>query len=404
MSCWILSATFVVALVIPAISAQGILACPFCSAVSQTMSEEIGTMDAVVVARLARVSSPQAGGSAGSEIPKAVFEITDVVKGKSHLGSTKTIEAIYFGTANMGDKFLIMGVDPPRIAWSTPLKVSDRAVEYLCSLEGLPEKGAGRLKFFQNYLEDEDELLSQDAYDEFARAPYKEVTDLKKEMDHDRIVALIKNPDIPASRRRLYFVMLSVCGGPDDLPMLEEMLKSEDRKVKEGLDATVGCYLLLTRADGMPLVEDLFLKNRKAEYVDTYATIMALRFHGTEVDVIERQRILAALHHVLDRPQLAYLVIPDLARWEDWSQMKRLVKMFKEVDEKSNWVRVPVVNYLRACPKPEAKRYIEELKKIDPDAVKRANTFFPFGGAASPGGDSTSRAAPRHRTSFTVAA
>jgi len=368
------------------------------------MSEEIGTMDAAVVASLAAVPSPQAGDSVGNEVPKATFEITDVVRGKSHLGSTKAIEAIYFGTVNTGDKFLIMGVDPPRIAWSTPLRVSDRAVKYLCSLEGLPEKGVERLTFFQDYLEDEDKLLSQDAYDEFARAPYKEVKDLAKEMDHDQIVAWIKNPEIPVSRRRLYFVMLSVCGGPDDLPMLEEMLESEDRKVKEGLDAMVGCYLLLTGARGMPLVEDLFLKDPKAEYVDTYATIMALRFHGTETDVIPRQRILAGLHLVLDRPQLAYLVIPDLARWEDWSQMERLVKMFKEVDEKSNWVRVPVVNYLRACPKPAAKRYIEELKKIDPDAVKRANTFFPFGGVVSPGGDSLSRAAPRNRTFPTTAA
>jgi hypothetical protein len=61
---------------------------------------------------------------------------------------------------------------------------------------------------------------------------------------------------------------------------------------------------------------------------------------------------------------------------------------FKDVNEESNWVRVPVVNYLRACPKPEAKRHIEELKKIDPDAVKRAKTFFPFGGG-SPSGNST---------------
>jgi len=158
------------------------------------MSEEIGTMDAAVVASLAAVPSPQAGDSVGNEVPKATFEITDVVRGKSHLGSTKAIEAIYFGTVNTGDKFLIMGVDPPRIAWSTPLRVSDRAVKYLCSLEGLPEKGVERLTFFQDYLEDEDKLLSQDAYDEFARAPYKEVKDLAKEMDHDQIVAWIKNP------------------------------------------------------------------------------------------------------------------------------------------------------------------------------------------------------------------
>jgi hypothetical protein len=55
-----------------------------------------------------------------------------------------------------------------------------------------------------------------------------------------------------------------------------------------------------------------------------------------------------------------------------------LIKLFKNADEKSSWVRVPVINYLRSCPLPEAKSYIDELAKVDPDAVKRAQTFFPF--------------------------
>ncbi len=156
--------------------------------------------------------------------------------------------------------------------------------------------------------------------------------------------------------------------------------------MRAGLDAMIGCYLTLTGPKGMPIVEELFLKNHQAEYADTYAAIMALRFHGTETKIIPRERILEGLRYMLDRPQLADLVIPDLARWQDWSQLARLVQLFKDADEKSSWVRVPVVNYLRACPKPEAKEYIKELEKIDPDAVKRANTFFPFGASASPNG------------------
>jgi hypothetical protein len=77
---------------------------------------------------------------------------------------------------------------------------------------------------------------------------------------------------------------------------------------------------------------------------------------------------------------LADLVIPDLARWEDWSVMDRLVELFKTSDDESNWVRVPVVNYLRACPLPEAKTKLDELAKLDPETVKRANSFFPFAG------------------------
>jgi hypothetical protein len=47
----------------------------------------------------------------------------------------------------------------------------------------------------------------------------------------------------------------------------------------------------------------------------------------------------------------------DLARWEDWSSMDRLVQLFKDSeDDDSNWVRVPVINYLRASHSPEAQR------------------------------------------------
>lgn len=83
-----------------------------------------------------------------------------------------------------------------------------------------------------------------------------------------------------------------------------------------------------------------------------------------------------SLHHVLDRTDLADLVIPDLARWSDWSQIDRLTKLFIEADAENNWVRVPVVNYLRACPLPEAAAAMKKLEEVDPESVRRANTFF----------------------------
>jgi hypothetical protein len=308
--------------------------------------------------------------------------VVKVVKGESFVKPNQVIETIYFGDAKKGSPFLVMGVDPNNVMWSTPLKLTDRSRTYIPQLLSLPKDGSPRLEFFQEYLEDADEMLARDAYDEFAKAPYAAVQDLKPKMQHAKLVNWIKSPDVPASRRRLYLTMLGVCGGSEDVAMLEEMLKSDDRKVKAGLDALIACYLILKGPAGMPLVEDLYLKNPSAEYADTYAAIMAIRFHGSEAHVIPKERLMAALRHMLDRPQLADLVIPDLARWEDWSVMEKMVQLFKTADEKNSWVRVPVINYLRACPKPEAKKYIEELEKIDPAAVKRAKTFFPFDGAA----------------------
>ncbi|HQU44087.1 MAG TPA: hypothetical protein PK867_14805 [Pirellulales bacterium] len=374
------------------------VACPFCNAQTKTLSEEIDSSDVVIIAKLVK-GPPIEAVIAGSADAEATFEIVQILKGGDALEKnsaliglapdspkrprqSRQIRVLYFGQQPVGTEFLVFGVDPKKVQWTTPNALSPRAVKYVSQLVGLPKSGADRLTFFQEYLEDDESLLATDAYDEFARAPYAEVKQLKPRMHREQLLKWIKNRDVPASRRRLYLTMLGVCGQADDLAVLEQMIQSSDRQVRTALDAMVACYLILKGPDGMPLIEDLFLKNKDAEYTDTYAAIMAVRFLGQETTAVPKERLLAGLRAMLDRPQLADLVIPDLARWQDWSAMKKLVELFKNADEESSWVKVPVVNYLRACPKPEAKAYLAELAKLDPESVKRANSFFPFGAAA----------------------
>ncbi|MBL9125330.1 MAG: hypothetical protein JNG90_16955 [Planctomycetaceae bacterium] len=367
------------------------LACPFCSGVSLTLSEEMKTATAAVVGKLVSLPPAPADGQplTGAD-SKAVFEIVTVLKGEDLLKTAdapavgRQIDVIYFGQDEPGKLFFLLGNDTPNVSWATPIPLTERSAEYAAKLPGLPETGADRLAFFQDYFEDTEELLARDAYDEFAKAPYIEVKQLKERMQHDKLVARIKDPNVSPSRRRLYLTMLGVCGSKDDLPLLEEIVKSQNPEQKSALDATIACYLTLNGVDGLPLIEELFLKKPDAEYTDTYAAIMALRFHGQEESQIPRERLVASLRLMLDRPELADLVIPDLARWQDWSAMDRLVQLFKEADEQSSWVRVPVIKYLKECPLPEAKAHIEELAKIDPKVVQQANSFFPLVGAPAP--------------------
>ncbi len=357
-------------------------ACPFCNAVALTFSEEIAGNDVAVIAKMikappkdsAKGSSP-GGGSATFATGKATFEVVQVLAGAEVLGETKKFEALYFGDNPVGSTFLMLGVKPG-IDWATPILVSERARKYLNQAIELPKEGPDRLAFFQDYLEDEDDTLARDAYDEFAKTPFAGVKDLKDRMKHDKIVEWIRNPKVTASRRRLYLTMLGVCGDKKDAQMLEEMLKVNDGKPKPALDAMVAAYLRLKGPDAMDLIDDLYLKNKDAEYTDTYSTIMALRFHGQEEKTIPRERLLVGFRYMLDRPKLADMVVGDLARWEDWTVMDRLVDLFKKPDEDSTFIRVPVINYLRVCPLPKAKEYLAELAKIDPKAMKQAETFF----------------------------
>ncbi|MCA9104593.1 MAG: hypothetical protein R3B96_09750 [Pirellulaceae bacterium] len=351
--------------------------CPFCSAVSATFSEEMATMDVVVFAELVKAADPPADLRDASTITQAEFRIVEILKGREFAQVGQTIATIYLGDAEKGDRFLVQGVRPPDIAWSTPMRVSARGMRYLASLSSVPDEGPERLRFFVDFLEDDDEMLARDSYDEFARAPYEDVIAIKEVLDREKLLGWIADAEISASRKRLYYTLLGVSGSEDDLPTLERLMRSNDRQDKAGLDALIACYLTLRGDEGLGLIEELFLGNHDADYSDTYSAITALRFHGTDGNVIDRKRIVKSLELMLDRPALADLVIPDLARWEDWEVMGRLVEMFKTADEKTSWIRVPVINYLRACPLPEAKKHLEELAQIDPDAIRRANTFFP---------------------------
>ena len=348
--------------------------CPFCSAVALTFSEQLDSNDVVVVAKLLEIPAPL--NDPDADFPKAKFEIVRVVKGDKFVGTGMKFRTQLVGNYPEGQKFLVMGVDPPKLAWTTPMKASETVFRYLGDIQELPEKGADRLDFFQDYFEHDESILAFDAYDEFARAPYEDLIALKDRMHHDKLIAWIQNPETSVNRRRLYFTMLGVCGTDGDVKILEELIKSGDRKKRAGLDALIACYLNLKGESGVDLIEETFLVDKEVDYVDTLAAVMALRFHGTEVEIVSKERIVSAIRHLLDRPKMADMIIPDLARWEDWSVMERLVQMFKDADDETNWLRVPVISYLRACPKPEAKVFIDELAKIDPDAVRRADFFL----------------------------
>jgi len=423
-----LARRFLTAMALALMVATAVVACPFCTVESRTLSEEIDSAQAVVMAKLIADAPPpteDADSKSGlaatdPDTGKATFRIADVVRGGDRIKAGDEIKVVYFGEGERDKTFLIsgIGVENNQLEWTTPLPLSATAIDYIRKLPDTATTGVARLQFFQDYLENDDPLLAQDAYDEFARAPYSEVHELKGHMFHDRLVEWIQSPDVNPSRRRLYLTMLGVCGDQRDLAMLEQMIDSdystkkplveqmvavgqalrgpiglgvwnemldlEERQKKLGLDATVACYLTLRGPDGLDLIDERFLENPKVEYTHAYMTIMALRFHGEESDVVPKPRLLASMRLLLDNPDFADQVIPDLARWEDWSVLDRLVAMYKQGDEKS-YVRQPVVTYLTvASEQPgdvgsRAKAALADLERLDPEGVKRAQSLMAFG-------------------------
>jgi hypothetical protein len=394
-------------------------ACPFCNAAMQTLSQEIEGADVALIAELAQ-PMPTSSEGASPDAAAAKFRVIQVIRGADRLAGAKEINVVYFGEEAPDKKFMITGlagVTGPGLDWTTPVPLSERAVGYIKHLPTVPATGADRLAFFQDYLEDDDALLAQDAYDEFARMPYDAVTDLGPRMNRQQLLKWIDSGKVGPSGRRLYLTMLSICGQPEDVGMLEklmhydyaamkpaiaavvatsglmgpsagvglidEMLHAEERRKRESLDALIACYLKLKGPDGLELINQLFLRNPNVEYKHLMSTLTALRFHGEQTNVLPREKLLESMRLVLDHNELADQVIADLTRWEDWEVMPRLVSMFKE-STKDDWIRLAVVPYLLvAADVPgdvgqQATAAIAELEKLDPESVKRARSQANF--------------------------
>ncbi len=417
---------------------QNAWACPFCDpAGQQTLSEELAGADAAVIAVLEEPVKPATPEDPFEEdetgpYKGAKFKIVEVIRGDFQPGDI--IEAVYFGEDAADKQFLIQGMMGDQIDWGTPLPMTPRGVDYAKQLPQVPASGPERLRFFMNYLEDSDPLLAQDGYDEFARAPYEDLINLKDSLDRQQLVEWITDSQIGPTRRRLYLTMLGVCGTLEDVVMLEELLKYNYETLRPGiaaligvmglggsaigaplvdelvhadvrvkqqcLDALIAAYLKLKGPEGLALVEERFLKNPQAEYTQQYSAIMALRFHGEESSEIPRERLVESLRLLLDNEEIADQVIPDLTRWEDWEIMDRLVEKFKASDE-DGWIRQPVVSYLlTAAEQPgavgeKATAAIAEVEELDPEGVKRARSYLSFGLMPSGGGGAARAAAEK---------
>lgn len=401
------------------------LACPYCTVESQTLTEEMAASDTVILATL--ITEPSANDSTTDdgefsvidpETGNARFKIDRVLRGADLLKGQEEIEAIFFGEPDASKPYFIRGVGVDRIDWNIPMPLTEAAVKYIDELETLPESGPVRLAHFLQYLQHSDPLLAQDTYDEFARAPYADLIAIADQIDRPQLWKWIEDRDVSPSRRSLFFTMLGVCGQQEDqerlrkmmltdqrvlraaaeatsalglglggaitLPVTPELVAMEQRRKQLGFNALVGCYLKLSGDAGLDVVDEHFLADDNADPTKVYGALIALRFLAEETDEVTMDRLLQSMRLVLDKPDFAEQAITDLARWEDWTVLDRLVEMFREAPD-DTYVKEPIVAYLdQARRQPgdigqRATTALAEIEKVDPATVKRARSLLSFG-------------------------
>ncbi len=354
-------------------------ACPFCRSVSQTFSDRLRAAAVVVRARLLEVPDPDAPANLVRTWP---YRVQQVLKGKQHIRPGQRILAPRLQSPKPGTQVVILGADPPDIYWAVPVEISDRAWSYIEQLPSLPPEGPQRLRHFLPLLVDVDPFVAADAYDEFAKAPYEAVKGLRSWLDPAWLRQHIQHPQHSASLKRLLLLLLAQCGQEEDARWLEQLLAKRPWPGEQvrWLDSAIACYLTLSGPQGLPLVRKRFLQDPQVPFGEVYAAVLALRFHGQQEQIIPRPLLVQALHDVLDRPRLVDLVLPDLARWEDWSLVERLGRLFEQLGPQEQFVRPAIVRYMLVCPRPEARQLLARWEKQHPRLVRQAR-LLPAGAA-----------------------
>jgi hypothetical protein len=352
-----------------------VVACPFCSSFSSTLTQDLAITEAAAFGVC--VSAPDADDSAS--YPKYRFKVLDILKGDAVSAPGEEVVVPSATPFSLGDQVLLVAVREENLwEWGTVGPLSEAARNHIRKLETLPKSGLERMGYFLPLLLSEDTFLANDAFNEFAMAPIEEMATVKPLLDRRKVIATILDPDTKLELRRLHWTLLSLCGRPEDVQVA---LDAINRRLNEdedtvGFDSALSCAMVLGGEESLEMIEQRILAQSDARYRDIYSAVLAIRVHGTEFRQISRARLLESLRLVLEKPEVADLVIPDLARWEDWSQIDKLVELFAMPTEKSQYLRVPVVRYLQTCPLPEAKVALEKCKEIDPEAVRRAQSFF----------------------------
>ncbi|MFO1019643.1 MAG: hypothetical protein U0903_02910 [Planctomycetales bacterium] len=247
------------------------------------------------------------------------------------------------------------------------------------------------MSYYLKYLENPDTTIANDAFAEFANAQYKDVAALKKEMSPEKLRSWIGNKDVPQTRLGLYGMMLGLCGQDQDAKLLEKKITENTDEFRLGIDGIMGGYLLLTKDQGLSVIENSKFVDSKVPFSETFAAMQAIRFIWTYGDgTISPDRLRQSMRMLLERPELTDLVIADLARWKDWSIMSKLMGMYGQGAFDIPSIKRAIVRYMLVCskdipkekdakPGPHvalARKNLEELRAADQKTVSEAERFY----------------------------
>ncbi|MBL8819192.1 MAG: hypothetical protein JNL58_24390 [Planctomyces sp.] len=356
--------------------------CPFCDAPTLMMAEQIQQCDHLLLGRWVSGVKPTA-----TEAGSSVYEVKGVGRSSGDAFAVGQQIQMPFYIAGTEEKlYAIMGPGTQLLEWHAPLEVTDAGWKYLSELPPPvtePAAQTERLIYAMNHLEHPDQMVANDAYAEFAAAPYEVIVPLRDRLPREKLLNWLMDPNTAVTRIGLYGLLIGLCGTDAEASAIEQKIVVLDKDFRNGIDGVMSGYLLIRGEAGLQVIDDSKLRATtcrnaageevKLPFSETYAAMQALRFMWTyEPDRIPKDRLKVSMRLLLERPELTDLVIADLTRWKDWDIQDRLMQMYDEEKFNVPAIKRAVVRYLHYCSLDKAPAATEGAPGEPTEAAVRA--------------------------------
>jgi len=346
------------------------LACPFCGTVAEPLARRRDDAAVVCIAEAEGPARPDAAGLL--EAPFRVLQplpAGDGTVGEVPPGIVARVTAPVVGTA------LVFGSgDTPRRYRA--VAADETLIAHVMTAPGSGVPAAERLAWYAPRLEHPDAAIAEDAFAEFALAPYADVRAAAAALAARPLDAWLADPGIDQRRRGFYGLALGIAaaaGLPERQPFtsapLRAALATAAGDFRGGADGLMGGILV---ADGTEGLEWLVSRTGPDRPVDQRQLLAALRFaHESLADTIPASAVVAATTRLAEGVAVAADAIVDLARYGAWDAMETVADWWDRADD-DPLLRRAVVGYLLACPLPGAAERLARLERDDPDGFARA--------------------------------
>ena len=225
------------------------------------------------------------------------------------------------------------------------------------------------LQFAANYFTDADSIVAYEAFLMFAKADDKTVARIARRLDPAPLRVLVKNPETDPERLSMFAYLLGACGNADDAELLRTLLLAKSSRHYKAYEGILAGYITLRPNDGWALAEQL-IADPKTEFLVRYAVMRSLRFFYNARPEETGPQVMRGWALALKQADVADVAINDLRKFKRWDYTKQVLALYDLQGTQSPIVRGSIERYAIACPLPEARPLVEQLRKKNPELVK----------------------------------